>query len=371
MHRRHVGGPAALIAAATTALISMWASTPALAASTTTPSTDTTSSATSPPSQGGTPDAPVPPASSNGPHPTLPADAAPPACCPAPGQMAHGNGPVLKGFTRVALIFWGPNWNGDGRLAPVLNMFSHLGPNAWTDILLEYWDNWSSTDDTGYVFGGSWTDLASAPAATYSVASVAAEVQRAFNVGALGYDPNTLYLVYPNNGAHTDQSGACGWHYWNGNYGSGFAYGDVDYGTPGCQISVSGASGDSYTQELTKVGLHEFAEGVTDPFGTAWGNGQNGQEIGDLCNGNLITVNFGGTVYAAQQLWSNNAGGCIGNRAVTYSSKWITQSYTPNPMNPRSYYNVQLVVQNTGNVQWPVRSVLRLGTDRLQDHCSD
>ncbi len=333
--------------------------------------------ATTPPSQGGDPNAPTPPPGKGGPvvEPVRSADqsagaaasaSSPPACCPPPGQMSHGSGNVLRGYTRVAIIYWGPNWNGDPRLGTVDNMWHNVGVNSWTDVLLEYWDNISSTDDTGNTFAGSWVDLGSAPAATYTIADVNAEAQRAINLH-FGYDPNTLYLVYANNGAHTDQN-ACGWHYWGSYNSQPMAYGTVDYGR--CQVSVAGAAGDVYTQGLTKVGLHEFAEGVTDPFGNAWGQGQNGQEVGDLCDTNYIGINFGGTVYAGQQIYGNNEGACLSSKSVTYSYKWISQSYTPNPMAPRSYYAVNVVVQNTGTVQWPVRSILHFGTDSPQDRCS-
>jgi hypothetical protein len=290
--------------------------------------------------------------------------------------MVHGPGQVLRGFTRVALIFWGSTWQfqPDVTEASTVNgMWQHVGTNPWTDSLLQYWDNWSSVDDTGRLYVGAWTDLGSSPASIYTQADVAAEVQRALTVGPFQYDPNTLYMVFANRGAQNDQgSTVCGYHSFTGAPQGGLAaYAVMDYGH--CSdVQLAGAVGDGRAQRFEVVSLHEFAEGVTDPFMDAWGNGQSGSEIGDLCQDNLITVNFGGTGYAAQQIYGNNEGRCLSSTTVSYSYRWISQTYVNNNQAsaPGNTYPVSLVVQNTGNVQWPVNSVLRLGTDAPQDHCS-
>jgi len=292
---------------------------------------------------------------------------------PAPltnGNMSYHNGRVLKGFTRVALIFWGSGWPGNGRQNTVIGMFSHMGANPWSDTVLQYWDNWSSTDNTGALYAGSWVDTGSNPPGTFSPTDLETETLRAFTVGGLSYDANTLYLVYPQSGSHTDQgTGVCGYHTWDPYYMSGLVYGGVDY--QNCPISVSGATGDSISQHLTDTSSHEFAEAVTDPFGDGWYNtNPQGGEIGDMCNNNLIAWNFGGTSYAVQQLWSNQAGGCASSTSATYSYTWVTQTYTPNPAEPRQLYSVSLVVRNSGNVQWPARSIMSLGTDVPQNRCS-
>jgi len=113
-----------------------------------------------------------------------------------------------------------------------------------------------------------------------------------------------------------------------GGYHSSFQYAgqNVYYGVlpdlspPACNGDPSKGFGcdpnagdcGSVLADTTTAASHEFAETVTDPYAPnpAWDDAEYG-EIGDICNGQQVTVTLGdGNNYTVQQLWSLLCNAC-------------------------------------------------------------
>jgi hypothetical protein len=60
---------------------------------------------------------------------------------------------------------------------------------------------------------------------------------------------------------------------------------------------------------VTETAIHEIAESMTDPFGTAWLD-QYGAEIGDKCQQFAANKPFDGEMFPVQPLWSNATAKC-------------------------------------------------------------
>ena len=120
-----------------------------------------------------------------------------------------------------------------------------------------------------------------------------------FNVSQIGPDGSTIYVVMLPNGItsqYDTSSGFIGHHQTYSYNGRNVWYAVAEYSTD--------------TRRTLSVITHEVYEAATDPDGSTgyWDPPHGGEtEVGDLCN--LQTMIMDG--YPVQQVWSQNACGCI------------------------------------------------------------
>ena len=72
-------------------------------------------------------------------------------------------------------------------------------------------------------------------------------------------------------------------------------------------VTCSGCSAGQILDTQTKVSSHELFEAITDPALNAWYDDTSGEEIGDICNSDTLTL--GG--YTVQSEWSQAQGACV------------------------------------------------------------
>ena len=73
-----------------------------------------------------------------------------------------------------------------------------------------------------------------------------------------------------------------------------------------CQGSTTCSLQTTQTQEQrqTQVASHEFAEMISNPKGDAWFDDSDGEENGDLCNGEPGTITVAGRTWTVQRMYS-------------------------------------------------------------------
>ena len=191
-------------------------------------------------------------------------------------------------------------------------------------------------------------------------AEIGAEVAAQVQAGNLKSDRAHLYAVFTPQGAEVcfggangtlggtctpnsqnPGSGFCAYHssygFQSGSAGAATAtlYAAMPYSvwdsatTLECNGSDQFPQGNAPVDVLASSYVHEIAEAITDPVGTAWLDRQ-GNEIGDLCAyiygttrgtpGSLFSQVIGGADYYVQQLFSNAS--YAKNRAAGCQSSW-------------------------------------------------
>jgi len=227
----------------------------------------------------------------------------------APAHLTNHGGPVL-GAVRVVPIYWGATWAaGDSALAAQLNAFFDMVlTSTMMDMLAEY----STATQIGHGSRAPSVTITNSEPGTIiaGVRTVTdAQIQQALatwigNGIVPSVTVNTLYFVYlPRNVVSTMGGGSscqqyCGYHsHFAGNtYYAVIPFADC----PGCQFA------GPFIDTLTEVTSHELCESITDPALNAWWDSSSGDEIGDICN--RQTVSLGG--FLVQTEWSNAQGIC-------------------------------------------------------------
>jgi len=194
--------------------------------------------------------------------------------------------------------------------------------------------------------------------APYSIcitdAEVGAEVASQVQAGNLKSDRAHLYAVFTPEGAEVcfgssngtlggsctpnaqnPSSGFCAYHSSSSNATTATLYAAMPYSVwdSATQIECNGSDqfpqGNAPVDVIASSYIHEIAEAITDPVGTAWLDRQ-GNEIGDLCSyiygpttgtpSALFSQVIGGAAYYVQQLFSNAS--YTKNRATGCQSSW-------------------------------------------------
>ncbi|HXA28736.1 MAG TPA: hypothetical protein VN193_08305 [Candidatus Angelobacter sp.] len=258
--------------------------------------------------------------------------------------MTYGGG-TIQANPAVYIVFWG--WNGvdpSGQATYQQNFFNALGgttfPASQTQYCMGSGVNLAGTGCTSGPFvgnpagvlKGTWTDNTNAVPSSPDDAAIQAEAARAaahFGNTTTAANASTQYIVDTPHGNSTSgfATSWCAYHGWSTADG-GFSYTDFPYITDagsGCgQNFVNGGSAGNL-DGVSIVGGHEYAESLTDPGVGANSNfgwtDTSGAETGDKCAwigtgpGASTDVSLGGSSYAVQSLWSNNAnsgaGGCV------------------------------------------------------------
>jgi hypothetical protein len=222
-----------------------------------------------------------------------------------------GTGVVMATPT-VVHVYWGSYWASDAGAADraiIDNFTARVGATSWWNVSSEYADHEGNTP--GVPTAGSAV-LATDGDPPTKLFSTDVDLHRfltgQLTSGALTYDPETMYMVFPQPGT-TGPRGECGHHsYFTASTPDGkrkVIYALVPYlgNDPSCgvNVEVNGAALDQITPTLA----HEIAEAASDPYLNAWMTAD-GVEIADQCDSGYA-ADFG----AVQDLWSNASSSCV------------------------------------------------------------
>lgn len=220
---------------------------------------------------------------------------------PETAQLTNHGGPILSSV-QVQAIFWGEAWGQSPQsdLIPQFgDFFNFILTSSLMDMLAEY-----GVGHGQYLGAVTLTN----PALGMRVSDD--QIQQGLqgwiqNQSVSQPGANTLYFVYLPPGVTVDIQGQssctdlCGYH----NHINGQIFYAVEpyIDCAGCQF------GNGIFDSLTKVSSHELCEAVTDPALNAWFDDGSGDEIGDICNGSMMSL--GG--FIVQGEWSNNQNACV------------------------------------------------------------
>lgn len=287
---------------------------------------------------------------------------------PTAQQVSSNNliyhGGLVETVPSVYLVYWGAEWQQGFSFSAggftytnatvqnyVNSFFSNVGGSAWAGVQTQYCQGISIgsfscsgqpgaqyvTNPTGQL-KGTWVDPTAVPAEIVTTGLVENQTNDPLEAEAIaaaahfGYDVNATYFILtpPGHGATAYGSVYCAYHSETGHVsGNGVRYAFMPYVPEqgaGCGTNsvnaTNDAFGNGYLDGYSIVAGHEYAEAVTDPdnqvgIQDGW-NDVSGSENGDKCAWTgLQNISLGGSNFAVQPLWSNEANGGQGACAVT------------------------------------------------------
>jgi serine protease len=281
------------------------------------------------------------------------------ASCTEPGCQVSSQGGSVQHSPTVYLLLWGPQWTAASGTAPTaynrLYAFLHgLGQSAdnWSTVTSQYADSSGSPAFGSPVLAqGHSYQITTAPPNPVTPDDLAAEVQTVANMAGItdfansqvmvAVQPGTCYdaatganggavPVFAGNCGKAATTGSCGWHSDATVNGSSLAYSvlpfELDAGKTCGENWINSGTTGQYDGFTTVAGA-EFADTVTDPFGTGWydpSDTVSNGEVGGKCawgaqgapKGNIsLPVAVGSATdsfpFAVQSLWSNKNSRCV------------------------------------------------------------
>jgi Ricin-type beta-trefoil lectin domain/Putative Ig domain len=285
------------------------------------------------------------------------------ATCTEPGCSVSFQGGSVQHSPAVYLLLWGPQWTASSGTAPTaynrLYAFLHgLGQSSdtWSTVTSQYADG-SGSPAFGHpvLAAADIYTYKSTPPNPLTPADLAAEVQAFAALAGItnladsqvmvAVQPGTCYTaatgangatipVFAGNCGKAASTGSCGWHSDATVNGGSLAYSVLPY-----ELDAGKACGENWINSgttgeydgFTTVAGAEFADTVTDPFGTGWYDPSDtvtAGETGDKCawagkglgysapKGNIsLPVTVGKATddfpFAVQSLWSNASSRCV------------------------------------------------------------
>lgn len=278
-------------------------------------------------------------------------------CSPWHVDMLTHRGGAVIGLPEVDLIFWGSWWKSNdsratGAIAELTSLFSGLGTSAWANTVTQY----CAPQPAGVIAPepnakyqtDSMLDNAiidpSDPPANPSEQDFTDEAAKEAYWDFGGHQVPMIITPPGVSPAYDVANGGCAHHHWGSeptsvlpviNY---YAWAEVPYelaSSANCQPKM-GKKSIGTSGALSMLAGHEWAETVTDPFGTAnlgswFSDGWTAQtpsgsiEIGDLCQpianvdgvpqedvtGHIqspFSLPLSTGTFVMQTLWSNEAG---------------------------------------------------------------
>jgi hypothetical protein len=235
----------------------------------------------------------------------------------------NGNPGTVVAHARVTTLFWGGYWSGTGasERTGYDQTWNDIGNNAaFYARLAEY----STTAQT--IGAGSWTGSvlangALASGATVTEAQIQAELSAEIGAGtapAITADSIYVIMIPPGVTSQLDQQNNFAGHH--------SQFGDAKRGTLPIRYAVITYSSDpTYTNPVIS---HELSETISDPdLSTGWWDTGDGQEIGDICRFNYVTLDG----FQIEKIWSQKQCACIGappSADVCTAPPWnATQAY--------------------------------------------
>ncbi len=244
---------------------------------------------------------------------------------PVDSNFAYQGGPVIA-QPQVHATFWGAAWaNADHaqRRSDLVQFVQDLLASEYMNILSQY--------GVGQGAGAGTTWLGDTNLTTVSGqladADIHRNIQSMIDSGALpepGSPSNMALLIFLDESLEINDAGlgvtmcepqgdtAFGYHYFfTTSAGHQFYYAVVPALTDAClqescpdDNSCSLRLAATQEQRQTQVASHEFSEMVTDPEITAWRDAGNGNENGDICNGQNGTITYQGRTWTVQRMYS-------------------------------------------------------------------
>lgn len=239
---------------------------------------------------------------------------------PAASTIEYFGGPVISAV-QVEVVLWGPKV-ASTTVKDIGPFLKSLANSTFTDLLAQYKTNLKGvnghpgthqTISRGTLLGQVQITPKNT-SLTLTDAQIQAEIKHQITTGKLPQqNPNVLYMIYfPADITITlDGLTSCV------EFG---AYHEANPGNPkksNVFYGVMPDCGGGFTEQ-TVDSSHEFAEAVTDAIPTpgsnpnypqAW-NTANGDEIGDLCEGDDATLTAGSTKYTVQEVFDKKTNAC-------------------------------------------------------------
>lgn len=227
-------------------------------------------------------------------------------------HLTHHGGPVLSNV-EVFTIFWGAAWQQPAQIALIgqlNNFFDTILKSSLIDVLAQYH---TATQKIGQGTRVGTTTITSPQPGTLlpsgrrevSDSDIQTVLQGWIKKGAVPpNNSNTLYFVYlPPNvvsvlGSQKSCSNFCGYH---SHIGGTIFYAVEPF------ITCAGCTFGQIFDSLTKVSSHELCEAITDPALNGWFDNTAGDEIGDICNTDVRSVDG----FTVQAEWSNADNACV------------------------------------------------------------
>jgi hypothetical protein len=225
---------------------------------------------------------------------------------PAPtAHLTYHGGPLISAV-EVRAIFWGSAWkeNPNSDLIPQLgNFFDFILQSSLMDVLAQYGVAGKPIGHGKYL----GPVVTTGPALGDTVSDD--EIQQALqgwieNSTIPKPNANSLSFVYLPPGVVSSDGTAqsctefCGYH--------SHINGQIFYAVEPFLDCDGCKAGTGIFDSLTKVSSHELCEAITDPALSGWFDDNGGNEIGDICNENIVTL--GG--FVIQSEWSNAKNAC-------------------------------------------------------------
>ncbi|MCW2854840.1 MAG: hypothetical protein JWR52_455 [Marmoricola sp.] len=234
-----------------------------------------------------------------------------------PPFTKRGTQPVVEHGVRTVLVQWG-DWSTDttGSVAAAQTFLTSVGGSSYQNILNQYDDKTGQTVGTTSTFLAKYVDPSQPTKIDINNdAAALAEVNKAAAALGVTADANTQFVLMLGTNATfaSRNSGYCAYH---GHGTSGQVFDLIpNLGTTkfknGCLGYGSGVQKDAETTTLS----HEYSEAATDPLvgnSVAYGwTDATGYEIGDFCNYAGVAGPGGVKV---QYEWSNADNACVDGR---------------------------------------------------------
>lgn len=235
---------------------------------------------------------------------------------PSENLLYHG-GQVMT-FPAIGLVYWGFGTMGDpDNEIPRLNDFlKHFRDSTEMNVVTQYYEiiNRHKYYVPNYpaMSIAIWkddTDPRPSHPTDKDLRNEAVIAKAHFGFGLPGVD-NLIVVALPH-GLNVNYA-ACAYHSWYFDGASTTTYTNLpyqpDFGA-GCGAYSVNSGPIGVLDGVTETAIHEIAESMTDPIGTAWYD-KNGAEIGDKCQQFASNQPFEGKLFPVQPLWSNATAKC-------------------------------------------------------------
>jgi serine protease len=245
-------------------------------------------------------------------------------------------GTGVETLPKVYLVLWGSQWNSNdpnGEASILEDFFNGVGASSWLNSVTQYCQGVATgavfcngagqaAGNPAAIFGGVWSDSASAAPTHPRQSQLASEAVRAaahFGNNSASSNVSTQYVIATATRNSSNGFGVqyCAWHSsTNSSYGK-IAYTNLPYITDAGASCGANFNGLGPEAGITIVGGHELAETITDQFPSGGWLDSSGAENGDKCawisagQGAAQKISLSTGTFPVQSLWSNASGGCV------------------------------------------------------------
>jgi hypothetical protein len=262
----------------------------------------------------------------------------------AVNNLTYHNGPVMEGTQNDYLIFWEPTGKVSANYNSLITRyFSDVGNTGLYQNNAQY-TNSSGKAAMSSQLAGTWVDTSPYPQVPVLDADLQSQIAAAQSKFGWTTSLNNEYFVFLQastdictDTSHSDcaSNSFCAYH---GSAGQ-LIYAAMPYAADyNCGNTLKLPNNDVADETINNAS-HEQMEAATDPYGSGWIDGPDGQEIGDKCSWNFGTINadgsnmtLNGNPYIIQQEWSNALSGCTKGSTSVTPTPTHAPTLTPTPI---------------------------------------